>query len=90
MIEPTAGNNFQTYMRRLGFAKCRMGYLYGSVNEKNEVRVEVIYEPPQDASPAGFALLEDPRRERVDQLAAALRLQKVRQQTAGAQTRERG
>ena len=78
-MEPTAGNNFQSYMRRLGFEQCRMGFLYGTVNEKNEVKVEVMYEPPQESTHEGFELLEDPRMERVEALATALKLQKVRE-----------
>jgi hypothetical protein len=41
------------------------------------VTVEAMYEPPQDSSAERFTLLEDPRAERVEQLAAALKLQKV-------------
>ncbi len=37
-MEVGCGNDFQSYMRRLNFEQCRMGYLYGSVDEKNEAR----------------------------------------------------
>lgn len=42
-----------------------------------QVKVECIYEPPQENSPEGFVLLEDPREETVDKLAELLDLQKV-------------
>ena len=42
-----------------------MGYLYGSYTETNEVKVEVIYEPPQECTHEGFELLEDERAEKV-------------------------
>jgi nuclear protein localization family protein 4 len=41
------------------------------------VRVEALYEPPQDGTHEGFELLEDPRAEKVEELAAALNLKKV-------------
>lgn len=76
-MEPVAGNNFTSYMHRLGFEQCRMGFLYGTVDETNQVKVEVVYEPPQESTHEGFELLEDPRAERVEALAQALKLQKV-------------
>lgn len=36
-MEAACGNDFQSYMRRLNFEQCRLGYLYGTVDEKNEV-----------------------------------------------------
>lgn len=36
-MEASCGQDFQSYMRRLNFEQCRMGYLYGTVDEKNEV-----------------------------------------------------
>lgn len=47
---------------------------------KAKVKVECIYEPPQEAdpdSPEGFVMLEDPNEERVDNLAKLLGYQKV-------------
>lgn len=41
------------------------------------MRVEALYEPPQEGTHEGFELLEDPRAERVEELAAALGLKKV-------------
>lgn len=133
-MEAGCGQDFQAYMRRLNFEQCRMGYLYGAIDEKNEVRcgavtqcgvmtvafasllgdgtgrlerigplfqfhrhtlpnsshnlttstphasqvrVEALYEPPQEGTHEGFELLEDPRAERVEELAAALQLKKV-------------
>jgi hypothetical protein len=42
LMEGGAGNDFQTYMRMLNFNQCRMGYLYGTVSDTNEVRMMVI------------------------------------------------
>lgn len=39
--------------------------------------MEALYEPPQEGTHEGFELLEDPRAERVEELAAALRLKRV-------------
>ena len=48
-----------------------------SINDKNEVKVEVMYEPPQEGTHEKFELLEDPRAEKVEALAQALKLKKV-------------
>eukprot|EP00547_Thalassionema_nitzschioides_P017231 CAMPEP_0194244712 /NCGR_PEP_ID=MMETSP0158-20130606/11794_1 /TAXON_ID=33649 /ORGANISM="Thalassionema nitzschioides, Strain L26-B" /LENGTH=448 /DNA_ID=CAMNT_0038980269 /DNA_START=47 /DNA_END=1389 /DNA_ORIENTATION=- len=81
--------DFQNYMRRFNFSRQRCGYLYGTflndngdddekTSTKNKVKVEAIYEPPQDVDEdGGFALLEDPREEEVEQLASLLGLRKV-------------
>jgi nuclear protein localization family protein 4 len=55
----------------------RIGYLYGRFNADNSVKVEVVYEPPQEASETSFTLLEDPQQERVTTLANLLGLKKV-------------
>lgn len=39
--------------------------------------MECVYEPPQENSPEGFVLLDDPREETVEQLAQLLGLQRV-------------
>lgn len=41
---------------------CRIGYLYGTFTSDNGVRVEAIYEPPQESSDVSFTILEDPQR----------------------------
>ena len=38
-----------------------MGFLYGTFEDNNSVKVECIYEPPQDTSESGFSLLDDPK-----------------------------
>jgi nuclear protein localization protein 4 homolog len=42
-----------------------------------QVKVECLYEPPQETSPEGFQLLDDPKEEIVDELANLLGLKKV-------------
>jgi hypothetical protein len=39
----------------------RVGYLYGKFMDQQGVKVEVIYEPPQDTTDVAFTLLEDPK-----------------------------
>lgn len=39
----------------------RIGYLYGKVLPNKSVKVEVIYEPPQDCTEFYFNILEDPK-----------------------------
>ena len=55
----------------------RVGYLYGTFGEKNSVKVDCIYEPPQDTTDTGFTLLDDPKADRVAALAGLLGLRKV-------------
>lgn len=77
-MEAENGNSFQSYMRVLGFAQCRMGYLYGYFQEEdNSVKVEAMYEPPQECSPTSFTILDDPHAEKVEELAKILGLKKV-------------
>ena len=40
--------------------KIRVGYLYGSFVKDNSVKVEFIYEPPQENTDTSFNLLDDP------------------------------
>ena len=40
--------------------KIRVGYLYGSFEKDNSVKVECIYEPPQENTDTSFNLLDDP------------------------------
>lgn len=39
----------------------RVGYLYGSVNADETVKVEVVYEPPQESTDTTFHVWEDPK-----------------------------
>lgn len=43
-----------------------------------QVRVECIYEPPQETFPEGFEVADDPRGETADKLAELLGLKKAR------------
>lgn len=42
-----------------------------------QVRVECVYEPPQEGFPEGFELKEDPRTDTVEELAGLLGLKRV-------------
>ena len=53
-------DSFQQYMWNFDFRKIRVGYLYGHFLEDNRVRVECIYDPPQDTSDISFQILDDP------------------------------
>jgi len=50
-VERHAANSFQAYINQgIAFSVKRCGYMYGTLDEGNNVRVEFIYEPPQDAT----------------------------------------
>lgn len=51
--------------------------MYGKFNDDKSVRVEAIYEPPQDNSDTSFRLLDDPKADTVAAVASLLGLQKV-------------
>ena len=72
--------------------------VYGNIlNEdecipKSKVKVEFIYEPPQEANPnlpEGFTIVDDPDEERVEEIAKLLGVQKVGW-ILGTPTREKG
>lgn len=74
-----AANTFQRYVHEsLAFSVKRGGIMYGSVNEAGEVKVDVIYEPPQQGTEEGLLLMRDMDEEkRADVIAAGLGLRKV-------------
>ena len=77
-LEKSAIEDFQNYMMSYDYRKMRVGYLYGTFCEDdNSVKVECIYEPPQETTDVGFALLGDPMADRVAALAEMLELKKV-------------
>lgn len=80
-LDSACCGGFQNYLREFNFSRQRFGYLYGSVDDDNmKVKVECIYEPPQEADPdsaEGFIALEDPNEEVVEQLAEMLGLKRV-------------
>lgn len=52
---------FVGYMQSFNFQRMRVGYLYGSIDEKEKgVRADFLYEPPQQTTDVSFELLEDP------------------------------
>ena len=74
---PSVGD-FQTYLRRFGFSRHRVGFLYGKFTEDNKVQVEAVYEPLQETDKTlGFNILDDPMEEKVEQLAQLLGLRRV-------------
>lgn len=52
---------FQNYMRSYDFRMIRVAYLYGRFEDNNSVKVEVLYEPPQEATDISFTILDDPK-----------------------------
>ena len=78
-LDRRAANVFQGYISQaLQFSIKRGGIMYGTVNEELEVRVDFIYEPPQDNSKTGLALhTATEEQEVVDKLAEILGLKKV-------------
>jgi len=88
-LDSSSCQDFYRYLSLFEFKQHRFGFLYGTVEEdpdkedgeeKWKVKVECIYEPPQEANPnvpEMFDILDDPREERVEKLASMLNLQKV-------------
>ncbi len=82
-LDTASCNNFQNYLRNFKFQRQRFGYLYGTFeeggdDEKTKVRVECIYEPPQEVIPGGgFNPLPDDDEDKVEKLASMLGLKRV-------------
>ncbi len=74
-------SDFQAHLQRFQFQRKRIGFLYGTFQEDtNQVRVEAIYEPPQQPDPdaaEGFEQLDDPLEDNVEQMAQFCGLRKV-------------
>ncbi|XP_059804516.1 nuclear protein localization protein 4 homolog [Hypanus sabinus] len=77
----TIADRFLNFWRQTG--NQRLGFLYGRYTEHTDIplgiRAEVaaIYEPPQVGTANSLELLEDPKAEVVDEIAAKLGLRKV-------------
>uniref|UniRef100_A0A672KZK4 Nuclear protein localization protein 4 homolog n=1 Tax=Sinocyclocheilus grahami TaxID=75366 RepID=A0A672KZK4_SINGR len=77
----TIADRFLDFWRKTG--NQRMGYLYGRYTEHKDIplgiRAEVaaIYEPPQIGTQNSLELIEDPKAEAVEEIAAKLGLRKV-------------
>jgi len=76
-INKSVIEDFQGYMLHYDYRKIRFGFLYGSINNDNSVKIEVIYEPPQDTNDVTFTLLDDPNANNVEILTGLLNLKKV-------------
>ncbi|KAH7277662.1 hypothetical protein KP509_38G000800 [Ceratopteris richardii] len=74
-----AANVFQHYVNEtLAFAVKRGGFMYGTINDGNEVSVEFIYEPPQQGSEDDLLLMRDAEEERqVEAIAIGLGMRRV-------------
>ena len=70
-------NEFESYVLQFDYRQMRIAYLYGTFEEDNKVKVDVIYEPPQETTDISFEILEDPYEERVNILAEMMGLKKV-------------
>mmetsp|Transcript_16037 Transcript_16037/g.11565 ORF Transcript_16037/g.11565 Transcript_16037/m.11565 type:complete len:435 (+) Transcript_16037:59-1363(+) len=75
--DSSAIDMFQNYVRSLDFRSIRVGYLYGTVSEDQSVKVEVVYEPPQESTEMTFHVWEDPKEEKIKLLTELLGLKKV-------------
>lgn len=78
-FDRNAANVFQSYVQSaLAFSIKRGGILYGTVDEASNLRVEFVYEPPQEGG-ADTLLLErgTPEEAQVDFLAELMGLKKV-------------
>jgi hypothetical protein len=53
--------DFQSYLRNFDFQVMRVGFLYGQIVDNSKLKVEVIYEPPQESTDISFQLLPDPK-----------------------------
>jgi nuclear protein localization family protein 4 len=73
-FDANAANVFQAYVRgTLNFAVERVGFMFGTVDEAGAVKVEFIYEPPQEGTATAIMLMRDAQEEKaVDFIAAQL------------------
>ncbi|MCO5550594.1 hypothetical protein L7F22_004082 [Adiantum nelumboides] len=74
-----AANAFQHYVNEtLAFTVKRGGFMYGTINDQNEVSVEFIYEPPQQGTEDNLLLMRDAEEERqVEAIAIGLGMRRV-------------
>lgn len=76
-IDTSSITNFQSYMENFDFRVMRVAFLYGRILEDKTVKVEVIYEPPQETTDVSWTFLADPKEHLVEGIASMLGLQKV-------------
>jgi nuclear protein localization family protein 4 len=86
-LDVPSTSNFQAHLQRFQFQRKRYAFLYGTFVKENDddekptkVRVEAIYEPPQDVDSSaaeGFQVLDDPDEETVNEIASLLGLTRV-------------
>ncbi len=69
--------DFTNYVYNFNFERTRIGLIYGKFGEKNDVKMECIYEPPQDTTDTSFELLEDSNEDKVNKIANYLGLTRV-------------
>ncbi|XP_077240586.1 NPL4-like protein 2 [Tasmannia lanceolata] len=74
-----AANQFQHYVNEtLAFAVKRGGFMYGTLESDGRVRVDFIYEPPQQGSEENLVFFRDPDEEKlVEAIALGLGMRKV-------------
>jgi len=78
-VDRNAANAFQSYLNQLAFHKKRMGWMYGTIDDANNVRVDAIYEPPQEGDDVQVFEEDDGGRHlaKADAVAAALGMRRV-------------
>ena len=55
-------NPFDIVLTMNNICHCRVGLLYGYFSKENNVKVEFIYEPPQECTDSSFQFLDDPHK----------------------------
>ena len=76
-LETDSMKDLTQYMYMFDYKKLRVAFLYGHFTDGNKVRVECIYEPPQECTDTEFELLQDDKEEKVEVLANSLGLTRV-------------
>jgi nuclear protein localization family protein 4 len=78
-FDRSAADAFQRYVQgALGFSRARAGWLYGSSDDEGNVRVEWVYEPPQEGGKNVAVVRRDAEEEkRADAVASAFGLKRV-------------
>lgn len=78
-FDRSAADAFQRYVQgALGFSRARCGWLYGSSDDAGNVRVQWVYEPPQEGGRHVAVVRRDLEEERrADAVAAAFGLRRV-------------
>jgi len=71
-------DKFQAYLQQFAFQRQRVGILYGTVENDGQVKVDLIYEPPHEATSESFLITtNDKEAENVQRIVSSLGYQQV-------------